>query len=208
MKIKFLAIGMCFLTLAIYQNCNPARYGFEGGALVEKSEDVTPQATATPSASPDPSASPQPNPSPTASPTSSPSPSSTPLPSGSPTPTPTPTATGTPVVQQPTPSPTPCKPHHRHKDEEEGVYVCVLEGHGRSIKLGYVEGELTGKVATPQDVCLSKNACLNIVSQAFEVKSAEKRGFCPNKNPHVVHFSDEEIQALIDKIKSTNNKNK
>lgn len=83
----------------------------------------------------------------------------------------------------------------------DGLYVCVLAGPGDSIKVGLVDSRLVGKVATPNDVCMSKNACNNIISQFFRVKGPAFRGFCPDKNPHVSHLTDAQIQTLINDLK-------
>lgn len=77
-------------------------------------------------------------------------------------------------------------------------YVCVLRSNGKSVKIALSnEGTLGGKTGTPSDVCMSENACLNILSKSFDVVSAEKRGFCPNKNPHVIAMTDMQIQAAL-----------
>jgi hypothetical protein len=76
-------------------------------------------------------------------------------------------------------------------------FICVLQGAGESTKLAFQSKELVGQVGTPDDVCMSENACLNIVSKGFEVKGAVQRGFCPNKNPHVLDLTDDEISKLI-----------
>ncbi len=82
---------------------------------------------------------------------------------------------------------------------EQGLmqYICILDGPGKSVRLGYVDSALTSQGKTPGIVCMSQNACLNIVSKKFDVKMAAKRGFCPDKNPHVVPMSDAQLSALI-----------
>lgn len=93
-------------------------------------------------------------------------------------------------------------PHNVSSNGADGphLYICILEGPGKSIRLAYAANGLYGKVGTPQVVCMSENACLNIASQHFDVKLAAKRGFCPNKNPHVVEFSDAQMQSKIDEL--------
>jgi hypothetical protein len=76
-------------------------------------------------------------------------------------------------------------------------YICILAGPGKSVRLGISNDALQANGRTPATVCLSQHACLDIVSQAFDVKSVEKRGYCPNKNPHVVPLTDAQIQAKI-----------
>ena len=77
------------------------------------------------------------------------------------------------------------------------LYVCVLRGNGSSQRIGLSENGLTAQVGTPRDVCMTENACLKIVSKKFDVKGAEKRGFCPDKNPHVIPMTDAEIEASL-----------
>jgi hypothetical protein len=85
-------------------------------------------------------------------------------------------------------------------DHGGGNFICVLAGPGKSQHLG-LEGDLLSKNATPLSVCMTAEACTQIVSQVFEVKGPEQRGFCPDKNPHVIPLSNEEIQVLVDKLK-------
>lgn len=76
-------------------------------------------------------------------------------------------------------------------------YVCVLEGPGHSIKVGFSEGVLAGQVSTPKDVCMTESACLNIISTKFEVKAVKQAGFCNGKNPHVIPMTDAQISAAL-----------
>ena len=76
-------------------------------------------------------------------------------------------------------------------------YVCVLRGNGSSQRIGLSGNGLSGQVGTPNDVCMTENACLKIVSKKFDVKGAEKRGFCPSKNPHVIPMTDSEVEASL-----------
>lgn len=85
----------------------------------------------------------------------------------------------------------------QHNDH---IFICIIEGHGNSQRVGYIEGALLGKNATPQDVCMSEKACNEIISQKIAIKGPAVRGFCPNKNPHVVEMSDEQIQVLVDAL--------
>ncbi len=82
--------------------------------------------------------------------------------------------------------------------ESDHGYVCILEGPGSSVRVGFDE-ELVVVGSTIKEVCMSEHACLDIVSQKFSVKSAERRGFCPNKNKHVVEINDADIEELISK---------
>ncbi len=86
-----------------------------------------------------------------------------------------------------------------------GNYVCILEGPGKSVKLGMsTEGVPRGQNKIPQVLCMSKNACLNIASQVFGVKGPYFRGYCklPQHNPHVTHITDAQLQVKVDDLKS------
>jgi hypothetical protein len=76
-------------------------------------------------------------------------------------------------------------------------FVCVLRGNGKSERVGLSSGSLAGQVGTPQDVCMSENACLKILASKFEVRSAEPRGFCSNLSAHVVSMTDLEIETAL-----------
>jgi hypothetical protein len=86
-------------------------------------------------------------------------------------------------------------------------YVCVLRGQGKSVKIAFSNESLSGKKGTPSDVCMSENACLNILSKSFDVAGAEKRGFCPSKSANVISMTDMQIQQALAKaalLKSLN----
>lgn len=90
-----------------------------------------------------------------------------------------------------------------NSDDYTGNYVCILEGPGKSVKLGMsVEGVPRGQNKIPQVLCMSKNACLNIASQAFGVKGPYFRGYCklPQHNPHVTHITDADLQTKVDDL--------
>lgn len=82
------------------------------------------------------------------------------------------------------------------RDNSGLEYVCIVEGPGKSNKIGF-QSSLISQNGTPGDVCMTKQACLSIVSKAFAVKSAEKRGFCKNSNSNVFSMTDAQIQALV-----------
>ncbi len=82
-------------------------------------------------------------------------------------------------------------------------YVCILDGPGKSHLIGLVNDALTSQISVPQAVCMSKTACTEIVAKAFHVKMAHKRGFCPNKNPHVIALSDDAIENLVQGLLAT-----
>ncbi|MDZ4663082.1 MAG: hypothetical protein SGJ18_15830 [Pseudomonadota bacterium] len=76
-------------------------------------------------------------------------------------------------------------------------YICILEGPGKSVAAGYSQGALDGQNSTPGVVCMSQSACKDLISKKFTVKGPEKRGYCPNKNKHVVPLSNEQIADLV-----------
>lgn len=85
-------------------------------------------------------------------------------------------------------------------DSEALDYVCVLAGPGKSQLLGFLAEHLVSQNSTPDTVCTSKSACLDIVSEFFEVKGVEKRGYCGQRgNPHVVRLNSEKISLLMSK---------
>lgn len=80
----------------------------------------------------------------------------------------------------------------------KGTHVCVLAGKGKSIRLGMTSGEFSSDPSTVNDVCMSRKACEEIVSKAFEVKGAENRGYCgENDRRDIVHLSDKQVEDAI-----------
>lgn len=89
--------------------------------------------------------------------------------------------------------------------DKGGNYVCILEGPGKSVKLGLGQDDKAGgQNKIPRVLCMSQNACLNIASQVFGVKGPEKRGYCklPQGNPHVFHITDAQMQVKVDELKT------
>ncbi len=81
-----------------------------------------------------------------------------------------------------------------------GGNVCILAGPGKSVKLGQSAAAVPGgQNPIPGVLCMSAKACLEIASQAFDVKGPEFRGYCklPHGNPHVTHVTDAELQIKI-----------
>ncbi len=78
-------------------------------------------------------------------------------------------------------------------------YVCVLNGNGKSQKIGFINGKLLSKNATPDDVCMSAEACTDIISTKFDVYGPEKRGFCPGK-AHTIELTNTQIKAYVDAL--------
>jgi hypothetical protein len=84
-------------------------------------------------------------------------------------------------------------------ESQQGLVACILNRSGKSLKLGYVESSLSGVTSVAQSVCISPAACLNIVSQAFQVEGVYDRGYCDH-NPNVKRLTDAEVQSLVEKI--------
>jgi hypothetical protein len=83
----------------------------------------------------------------------------------------------------------------------DGLFVCILAGPGKSVKLGIHEGVLAGQHGVGHDsvLCMSRKACLEIASLKFQVKGPYKRGYCkePGGNPHVRNISDADLAAKV-----------
>ncbi|MBK7890757.1 MAG: hypothetical protein IPJ84_07895 [Bdellovibrionales bacterium] len=142
-----------------------------------------------------PSASPTPPPMPPVAevPPAPPAPPVMPLPVMSPTPPPA----VLPVVTVPPPVEHDEDEHEHEMEDADHSYVCILQGPGKSVKVGIVSDLLGGGSSAAASVCMSKRACLELMSQKFAVKAAEKRGYCPAKNPNAVNMSDAEIKAKL-----------
>lgn len=81
-------------------------------------------------------------------------------------------------------------------------YICILEGPGKSIKLGLRPNALAAGTTADQAVCMSRNACLNIASKAFSVKMAHSRGFCKQASASGrVSMSDAQMEDAVNKVK-------
>ena len=146
--------------------------------------------------------------------------SPTPAPSPNPYPSPSPTPRASP---SPSPSPSPGyrPPGNRHDDKDDkdckdknpghggghssdSSYLCILEGPGKSVKLNYVtESGAYADESASHAACMSKHACLNIASQAFDVKLAERRGFCKTAAAKSgrVHLTDKQVEEAVAKVK-------
>lgn len=89
-------------------------------------------------------------------------------------------------------------------NKSDGYYVCILEGPGKSVKLGLSDTGLGGQNPVPGVVCVSRKGCLEIAAQVFEVKGPEFRGYCkePGGNPHVGRLTDAELQLKVNELKN------
>ena len=91
--------------------------------------------------------------------------------------------------------PVPGKNSGKDKSASGLNYVCVLKGNGKSNLLSFKD-RLLGENSTPNTVCTTERACLEIASETFEVVQAVKRGYCKN-NPHVVRLSEDALSSLL-----------
>lgn len=87
-------------------------------------------------------------------------------------------------------------PNEEQAEASSEFVACILDGPGKSIKLGIMSNKLNGVNSVAKSVCVTENACLNLVPTAFKVKGVEDRGYCKN-NPNVVRLSDAEIKGLL-----------
>lgn len=86
-------------------------------------------------------------------------------------------------------------------DKGQDLNLCILQGPGKSLRIGYAEAALKSTVGAPTDVCMSANACLNIISKKFEVKEIFPQPCKGLLHNVAVKMTDAEIQVLVDKIK-------
>jgi hypothetical protein len=82
--------------------------------------------------------------------------------------------------------------------DASGEYICILAGPGNSAKLGLTQEQMAAQHRTPDLICMTQDACLNIVSAAFDVKGPKHAGFCKvHGNPHVKHLTDADLQQKV-----------
>jgi hypothetical protein len=87
---------------------------------------------------------------------------------------------------------------HCHKQSEASAqhYACILQDDDKPQRIGLthkLEGEDASK---PSSVCMSKHACLDIVSGKFSVKNALHESAC-SKDPDALRMTDNEVAELI-----------
>jgi hypothetical protein len=77
----------------------------------------------------------------------------------------------------------------------------VIAVAGQSHKVSLVGGRLEAQTSTPDTVCMTKNACLEIVARELPVLSVERRGYCLGEaskpRARVVHLNDQAISRLM-----------
>lgn len=84
-----------------------------------------------------------------------------------------------------------------HGDHEGSEYVaCILDGPGKSLKLGIVSQSLDGVNAAASVVCVTEKACLGPVAEVFKVKGAYERGYCEH-HQNARRLSDDEVKSLL-----------
>lgn len=86
------------------------------------------------------------------------------------------------------------KEYTKHNSGE--LVACILDGPGKSLKLGMISENLDGVTSVAQSVCISRKACLDLVPAVFKVKGVETRGYCDH-NPNVLRLTDSEVKTLL-----------
>jgi hypothetical protein len=88
-----------------------------------------------------------------------------------------------------------CSREYTRNNSGEFV-ACILDGPGKSIKLGIMSEKLDGVNSVAESVCVTRQACLDLVPTMFKVKGVETRGYCDH-NPNVRRLSDAEVKTLL-----------
>lgn len=88
----------------------------------------------------------------------------------------------------------------RHQAQPKTAkYICILEGSGNALKLRMGSNSLSpASHSTSKAVCISKSACLDLVSQKFDVKGIKpgSESNCAH-NPNLIQLSDQEVADLL-----------
>lgn len=82
------------------------------------------------------------------------------------------------------------------KNNSGEFVACILDGPGKSLKLGIMSEKLDGVNSVAESVCVTRQACLDMVPTMFKVKGVEARGYCDH-NPNVRRLSDAEVKSLL-----------
>jgi len=80
------------------------------------------------------------------------------------------------------------------------LYRCVVVGNGKSQHIGLLDGKAAIDINTPKTLCMSKNACLNIMADVFPVQEAKFTGYCAKNKAHTHAISDGEALALVEAL--------
>ncbi len=75
-------------------------------------------------------------------------------------------------------------------------YICILDGPGKAVHLGYTDSSLVTDSTAVDSVCMSKLACTTLVSTKFKVQEAAFRGFCKNAN-HAIQLTDSQVSTIL-----------
>lgn len=75
-------------------------------------------------------------------------------------------------------------------------FVCILEGPGRSVVLGYADEQMAVSKSTPATICTTERGCLEIAAAKFSVKEAVHRSYCDHSK-NVVVADEATLQRLI-----------
>jgi hypothetical protein len=81
-------------------------------------------------------------------------------------------------------------------DSDEDYVACILNSHGKSLKLGLLTEKLGGVYSVAESVCVTSHECLGDIANAFSVEGAYDRGYCDN-NPNVKRLTDDQVKALL-----------
>lgn len=85
--------------------------------------------------------------------------------------------------------------HVCHNPRGGRKYVtCILEGPGKSLKLGLDNSGLTAVHSVSDSVCVTRKACFEMVSQKFDVKGAYDRGHCRHSS---LKLTNAEVAELL-----------
>ncbi len=88
------------------------------------------------------------------------------------------------------------KPNSQFTNNSLSFFVCILNNNGRSTQLGVLK-ETFEQNKTPETLCMTKSACLNIVSEFVAVKEARYAVQCEKSKAGVKHISEEELLSLL-----------
>ncbi len=81
---------------------------------------------------------------------------------------------------------------------ETYMFRCVLQGKGKSQHIGFIGDRIVGDQDTPDTLCMSENACLNIMpSLGFAVQGPQFTGYCKNAKAHTQTLTDSQAFALV-----------
>lgn len=83
------------------------------------------------------------------------------------------------------------------RDDDDLSFICILDGKGKSIHVGLVEGQLDEVGSTQKTICMSKSACLNLVGKKYSVEGPAFRGYCKNLPDQIKSLSNKAISDLL-----------